>query len=106
MTEHTPTPWKFVPWHIEEGPSAVRAPDGHLVCSTASDANAAFIVKAVNNHDAFVATLRDFIDILDGAMSGFIPGCGSDLSWHKGKDERIANARALLAGVSSPGERQ
>ncbi len=45
---HTQGPWRFVPWHIEEGSSAVRAPDGHLICSTASDANARRIVACVN----------------------------------------------------------
>lgn len=45
---HTQEPWRFVPWHIEEGPSAVRASDGHLICSTASDANARRIVACVN----------------------------------------------------------
>lgn len=45
---HTPEPWRFVPWHIEEDASAVRAPDGHLICSTASDANARHIVACVN----------------------------------------------------------
>lgn len=45
---HTQGPWRFVPWHIEEGSSAVRAPDGHLICSTASDANARRIVGCVN----------------------------------------------------------
>lgn len=56
---HTPLPWKFVPWHIEEGPSAVRAPAGHIVCTTASDADAQLIEKAVNNHDALVKALRE-----------------------------------------------
>lgn len=45
---YTPEPWRFVPWHIEEGASAVRAPDGHLICSTASDANSRRIVACVN----------------------------------------------------------
>ncbi len=48
MAEHTPEPWAFVPWHIEEGPSAVRAPAGHLVCNTASDIDARRIVACVN----------------------------------------------------------
>lgn len=59
MTDpHTPLPWSFVPWHIEEGSPAVRAPAGYLVTTTASDADAAFIVKAVNNHDALVKALE------------------------------------------------
>jgi hypothetical protein len=87
MTDHpTPLPWKFVPWHVEEGPSAVRAPDGHLICSAASDANAALIVKAVNEYtDAEKAllelcgnhgfatghgdTLADIIREIDGQIS-------------------------------------
>ncbi len=51
MSEHTPTPWKLSPWHVEEGPPAVRAPAGHIVCTTSSNEDAAFIVLACNNHD-------------------------------------------------------
>lgn len=60
-TPYTPTPWRFVPWHIEEGPSAVRAPAGHIVCTTASDADAQIIVEAVNSH----ATLKSRIEELE-----------------------------------------
>lgn len=35
--KHTPTPWKFVPWHVEEGPPAVRSTEGWIVCTTSSD---------------------------------------------------------------------
>ena len=63
--KHTPLPWKFVPWHIEEGPSAVRAPIGHLVCTTASDADAQLIVKAVNNHEAMDKLLAAAADELN-----------------------------------------
>ena len=62
MSEHTPTPWRFSPSHVEEGPSAVRTgqtyPEDYIVCTTASDADAELIVKAVNAHDALVETLR------------------------------------------------
>ena len=44
----TPGPWRYVPWHIEEADAAVRAPDGHLICCTSSDATSAAIVSAVN----------------------------------------------------------
>jgi hypothetical protein len=54
---HTPTPWKFSPWHIEEGPPAVLAPAGHIVCTTAGDDDAAFIVKACNMHDELLRAL-------------------------------------------------
>jgi hypothetical protein len=67
MTEaakHTPTPWRFVPWHIAGGPSEVRAPEGWLICTTSSDGNAEFIVKAVN---AFEANAR-LIEALEGIV--------------------------------------
>ena len=41
-----PGPWKFVPWHIEEGPSAVRVSAGWLLCNTSGDNNAAYIAAA------------------------------------------------------------
>ncbi|MGL5735275.1 MAG: hypothetical protein ACRCYS_10460 [Beijerinckiaceae bacterium] len=39
-------PWKFSPSHIEEGPSAVRADDGWIVCTTSSDEHAQLIAAA------------------------------------------------------------
>lgn len=62
---HAELPWKFSPWHIEEGPSAVRCSTGYLVCETAGDADAKLIVKAVNNHDALVAALQFIADGYD-----------------------------------------
>jgi hypothetical protein len=59
--QHTPLPWAFSPWHIEEGPSAVRAPAGHLVTTTASDADAAYIVKACNAFPDLVKTLESIV---------------------------------------------
>jgi hypothetical protein len=42
----TSGPWKYSPWHIEEGEPAVRSPDGWIICTTSSDENAAFIAEA------------------------------------------------------------
>jgi hypothetical protein len=39
-------PWKFSHSHIEEGPSAVRAADGWIVCTTSSDEHAKLISSA------------------------------------------------------------
>lgn len=58
MSKPTPTPWRFEPWHIQEGPSAVLAPEGWIICTTSSDEDAAFIVKCVNSHDALVVALQ------------------------------------------------
>jgi len=60
---------------------------------------AAEIERLRNNHAALVDALREFIDILDGAQSGFIPGCGSDLAWTEGRDKRLAEAKKLLSAV-------
>jgi hypothetical protein len=65
---HTPLPWKFSPWHIEEGPPAVLAPAGHIVCTTAGDDDAAFIVKACNMHAELVAALDALVNAK--ALSG------------------------------------
>jgi len=62
MSEATPRPWRFVPWHIEEGASAVRAPDGSLVCTTASDEDAKLIARAANNHADLVKALQWFLN--------------------------------------------
>lgn len=43
---HSKGPWVFVPWHIEEGPPAVRSPDGWIVATTSSDADARLIAAA------------------------------------------------------------
>lgn len=43
---HTPGPWEYVPWHIAEGNSQVRAPEGWLICEASSDSNARLIAAA------------------------------------------------------------
>jgi len=72
MSEHTPTPWRitpsvpsdgfecywltgnFGPHNAEKEICAINGPQ-----SGVQAANAAFIVKAVNNHDALVRALRE-----------------------------------------------
>lgn len=48
----TKGPWQFVPWHIAEGPSEVRAPEGWLICTTSGDANARLIASAPDLYEA------------------------------------------------------
>jgi hypothetical protein len=123
MTDHTPTPWEVAKYgkalygaegrivlSVSATVTCGRVDDDYYSCRNASakpllylsPENAAFIVKAVNNHDALVKALQALIDILEGAQSGFIPLCGSDLAWQEGRDRRIADARAVLASVGSP----
>lgn len=42
----TPGPWRFVPWHVEEGPPAVRCAEGWIVATTSSDDDARLIAAA------------------------------------------------------------
>lgn len=53
--QHTPGPWRFSPWHIEEGPSAVYDANGDLVCTTSSDDTARLIAAAPE----LLAALKD-----------------------------------------------
>lgn len=82
-TKHTPTPWKIA------GATHIYAP-GSLVCSVCEPrpegitdvryvpaefgseeafANAHFIVKAANNHDALVSALRDLAEAARNACN-------------------------------------
>lgn len=47
-------PWKMSPSHIEEGPSAVRAQGGWLVCTTSSDDDAKAIAACPDLYDALL----------------------------------------------------
>jgi hypothetical protein len=67
---HTPIPWRVEKavngnW-IEAGhasaPVSIARTFYNDVGSVTEDANAAFIVKAVNSHDALVTALRDILD--------------------------------------------
>lgn len=68
MAEHTPTPWLI----SERAHFRIIAEWGDTVATVGSDsdlrdqweANAAFIVKAVNGYDALVITLRETRDAL------------------------------------------
>jgi hypothetical protein len=58
MKPNMKLPWRFVPWHIEEDSSAVRSPEGWIVCTTSSDADAKFIALACNSHAELVEALE------------------------------------------------
>ena len=97
MSGRTPGPWRFVPAHIEEGESAVRAPEGWIVCTTSSDDDAAFIARAVNAHDDLVAALREIADGCDAYRPGHV-------NEHKNRTKVMISeiARAALAKAEAP----
>src|SRR4051812_18441778 len=77
MAEHTPTPWAYRPLKHDDwgwirdadGSLAATARDGRVMSERFDEfraakkdpyaANAELIVKAVNNHDALVAALKE-----------------------------------------------
>lgn len=96
MSEHTPTPWHADPdwregysWNIHIVDAA--NPDMRI-CFMTSDgpaqANADFIIKAVNNHDALVM-----------ALSGLIAFCDIKSEDETDWERAVTIARKTLAGV-------
>ena len=80
MAEHTPTPWHFDELTDRpDGLGYVRCETDNLEISHHGDrgrsrdenlANAAFIVKAVNNHVALVKALGDLLEYCDVDSDG------------------------------------
>lgn len=121
-TKHTPTPWhygKMSGWGglcILRRPGAEYGPEGvigdapiaivvekaaHWENSYPVEANAAFIVKAVNSHEQLVAALRQVADVLD-AFGNLPDGMMHPSPWndHKAED-KIKAARAALAAAEA-----
>lgn len=87
----TPGPWTFVPWHIEEGPPAVRAPEGWIVCTASSDDDARLIAASPDMAEARLEAIK----FADQDCMALTPA----------GDAMIARWRAALAkaGVTPPG---
>lgn len=90
MAEHTPLPWELCAASKHHGPYIVgcygsticdlyamsnpmaasvrNGGDSYPIAFTDADANAAFIIKACNAHDALVAALEDASAFMQGVM--------------------------------------
>jgi hypothetical protein len=73
----TPGPWRFSPWHIEEGSPAVRQrAEGWIVASTAGDSDAEYI--AALDPD----TVRALCDaVLAGGTDAAKPAGADGVDW-------------------------
>jgi len=85
MSDHTATPWRLdeTPNASGKGPYLIFGPDPHMgpgvstVVARAAherveyEANAAFIVRAVNNHEALVHKLTNCVHALTFAIAGW-----------------------------------
>ena len=62
---HTPTPWKFSFECVDPEWAIVTTESGAIIANVNADhrqeANAQFIVRAVNSHDALVLAIKAFI---------------------------------------------
>jgi hypothetical protein len=104
MSEHTPTPWRndqkpdaLIVCDAEGGSIADCAPPGPWMSHKVALANAAFIVKAVNNHDALVKALDGMVnmyaDLVNSGDAGF---------WDPEKVDEVIAARDALRSVGTP----
>lgn len=64
-TQHTPTPWKFQGENIvngsRDGNFAIFA-KGEVIATAVGKADAAFIVRAVNSHEALLGLLKQVLN--------------------------------------------
>ena len=112
MSEHTPTPWEqlhrtvcskqfgvslAVTQAVAGGRGFATDPINHVVVDEAQAvANARFIVRACNAHDALVEALLECYDVmLRSEIHNWPPG------W-KAKDQAKAKAEAALKLAESP----
>lgn len=85
----TPGPWRFVPWHIEEGPPAVRCAEGWIVATTAKDEDARLIADA--------PVMREAIDDISSVMEQHdAGGANADfvVGWVRGVLKRLEEQRS------------
>jgi len=114
LTLHTPTPWAVqengfkTQFIYGSDATQKKSPMGvaynELVAggdhpSTLNAANAAFIVKACNSHDALVKALTDmvamYVDLVDSGDAGF---------WDAEKVDEVIASRAALALAATPAQ--
>jgi len=63
MNKHTPTPWKIQINDYMKG--QFICVDGVGIAQTYNEANARYIIKAVNNFDLILTTLKQAIEALE-----------------------------------------
>lgn len=99
-----PLPWHGVPWHVEEGPAAVRCVEGWVVCHTSSDIDAEFIARAANCHHEMLAALEAFVDGFDPDKEYDATDTAYVVFGEKAKLARAAIAKALGRTPNEIGE--
>ena len=98
-TEHTQTPWKYdaeeniIIW--ADAPEYEHDRICRMIAEEADKANAAHIVRCVNQHDALVAALKDAHGIIVTIANGMEPR-------HSDIVSSIETNRSLFCALQSP----
>ena len=106
--KHTPTPWEICNNYIKKVGGAVIATTArnNAMCryeaepgSLADAANAAFIVRTVNNHEQLI----DAIKLLLNAYEGLIEDTHPELKNYKQEFPTIKKAKAAIEAAGGEG---
>lgn len=65
-SEHTPTPWHCGDGSAEDANNIYDPESGELLAEVHLDGDAAFIVRAVNSHNALVEIAELYVDVIEG----------------------------------------
>lgn len=107
MSEHTPTPWVQFAFDGKCDAIMPAGRDGDICTfrDAPSDADAAFIVNAVNSHDALVKALEDMVNTFQPFTMKPVGAPNSAV--RLGQEHQIAihrAARDILAAVGNAGK--
>lgn len=77
MGKHTETPWTSKhPVYYSDDAEHILAPmpgqEGMVIASYVLPANAAYIVKCVNSHEALVEACKEALDFIDEYMGDYV----------------------------------
>ena len=86
-TRVQPGPFRFSPWHIEEGEAAVKDRSNCYVCTTASDAQSECIAALLNHAPALMAAARQLEEVRRDAERSRPDVCEDDKRTIKISDE-------------------
>lgn len=101
--KHTPTPWEVAV--IDSGDTAygIYGPNGEVIADIPTmahcveDADARYLVRAVNAHDALVSTLREARDMAYGLARAAAKDVSTDVRVIAAEMERRFDAAIKLA---------
>jgi len=87
--QHTPTPWDLQTLRVSLVPVMIRV-NGYI--KETAEANAAFIVRACNNHDNLVEALRKI-----SVHSSYTPSDAGNISFAYDSVRKIARTTLIAA---------